>query len=568
MKSSILRPFLAATALLAITHSAQATDLLGYWNFNDNSIPAVAQEVTGKSPDAALGGPAAYTADAGGHSGTAGDRALDLGVAGNGASATVPAGPHLDAAFNNNSIAVSVWQFNRGFSNSSTFWIASPTAGSNQRGMQAHVPWGNGTIFFDHAGCCGGAQRITTGGAVTNRWQHFVFQKDAAGRKQIWIDGVLAVEQASGAGALLAFDGRINIGAEINNNANSFNGIVDELAVFSETLTPAQIQALAAGASADEVADPPTAVADSGQTDETALMTMVDTGASLLDNDIAAGFNAAAPDPTSALGAAVTVNLDGTFTYDPSASATLEAYNEGVMTTDMFSYTVSPLASAPAETVSTGSAGTVLGGLLGGDLTDLDDIHNEVAYNPTSDFGGFDAEFLANDEPGFGGGEFAFNVFDNAVGGGAAKWCCNTPGPTTPDGVGLWVAAHFDQPYVLTHFTITSSNDTPGRDPRVWAIEGSNDGANWTQIFSYSNTAAAPFTARNQVLLYTSSNGRTDLTGGTTHFESSSAYRYIRYFVDSTGIAAGAAHALNELEFFGQPGSTGVVTVKVTGHKR
>jgi hypothetical protein len=33
---------------------------------------------------------------------------------------------------------------------------------------------------------------------TTNAWQHFVFQKDAAGRKEIWINGVLALSQASG----------------------------------------------------------------------------------------------------------------------------------------------------------------------------------------------------------------------------------------------------------------------------------------------------------------------------------------------------------------------------------
>ena len=44
------------------------------------------------------------------------------------------------------------------------------------------------------------------------------------------------------------------------------------------------------------------------------------------------------------------------------------------------------------------------GALLGGDLTDVDDVHDEVAYNPPGDFGGFDATFTASKEPGFGGG--------------------------------------------------------------------------------------------------------------------------------------------------------------------
>lgn len=66
-----------------------------------------------------------------------------------------------------------------------------------------------------------------------------------------------------------------------------------------------------------------------------------------------------------------------------------------------------------ATVLGTGSAA-----LLGRDLTDVDDVHNEGAYSPPGNFGGFDARFFSSDEPSFGGGESAFNVFDNAVGGG------------------------------------------------------------------------------------------------------------------------------------------------------
>ena len=55
--------------------------------------------------------------------------------------------------------------------------------------------------------------------------------------------------------------------------------------------------------------------------------------------------------------------------------------------------------------------------LLGGDLTDPEDDGNPEADD------GYDAIFTANDEPGFGGGEFAFNVFDNRLGPSNDKWC-------------------------------------------------------------------------------------------------------------------------------------------------
>ena len=51
--------------------------------------------------------------------------------------------------------------------------------------------------------------------------------------------------------------------------------------------------------------------------------------------------------------------------------------------------------------------------LLGGDLTDPEDDGAPDADE------GYNAIFSANDEPGFAGGEFAFNVF----GPGNDKWC-------------------------------------------------------------------------------------------------------------------------------------------------
>lgn len=268
------RLFCLVAVSLLVSRPASALDLLGYWDFNDNTNPVVAPEVSGNAPGAALAGPAVFSADGAGYSGIPGDRSLDLGGVNNGARAAVPVGSHLDAAFANDAMAVSVWQYNTGIGNTSSFWVRSPGAGANFSGFQAHSPWGDNFIYFDHAGCCGGNQRIVVppGQIQLNRWQHFVFQKDATGRKQIWVDGNLTLEQASGAGSLLAFDGQITIGAEPV-SANSYGGRIDEFAIFDNALTPAQIRALAAGAS------PPVlflaANDDAGATDADTVLTKV-----------------------------------------------------------------------------------------------------------------------------------------------------------------------------------------------------------------------------------------------------------------------------------------------------
>ena len=56
-------------------------------------------------------------------------------------------------------------------------------------------------------------------------------------------------------------------------------------------------------------------------------------------------------------------------------------------------------------------------------------------------------------------------------------------GPTEADP--YYAAVELKSPAKLTHFTITTSPDMPGRDPKTWAIQGSNTGEDndWTDIY-------------------------------------------------------------------------------------
>ena len=191
---------------------------------------------------------------------------------------------------------------------------------------------------------------------------------------------------------------------------------------------------------------------------------------------------------------------------------------------------VSFLLSAAIKAQASTILGTGTGALLGGDLTDPENDglpDADVNYNAT---------FFSSDEPGFGGGEFAFNVFDNLVGGGNAKWCCGTNFPQT-------VGAILAQPHFLSHFTLTSGNDTDGRDPRVFTIDGSNDGVNWTPIFSRTDANTSDWTARDQVIRYDAG----------PDFAAPAAYSQFRMNTTATGLVGGAFFQLNEIEFFGNP---------------
>ena len=178
--------------------------------------------------------------------------------------------------------------------------------------------------------------------------------------------------------------------------------------------------------------------------------------------------------------------------------------------------------------------------LLGGDLTDPEDDGAPEADE------GYNAIFSANEEPGFAGGEFSFNVFDNLLGPSNDKWCCGRGGGIPEEG--LHVTAEFEEAYVLTHFTVSSANDVPARDPTVWEVQGSNDGENFTTIFARDGDAL--WSERLQVILF---------EAGTDFDVQDTGYRFFRHVTfDTASNPNGAYFQIGEIEYFGNAGLTPV----------
>ncbi|MFY1699773.1 ThuA domain-containing protein [Solwaraspora sp. WMMA2101] len=67
--------------------------------------------------------------------------------------------------------------------------------------------------------------------------------------------------------------------------------------------------------------------------------------------------------------------------------------------------------------------------------------------------------------------ETASHAFDRATG---TKWLTRSPTG--------WLAGELAEPTVVNRYALTSANDFPGRDPRDWTLQGSNDGENWTDL--------------------------------------------------------------------------------------
>lgn len=222
---------------------------------------AIAQVAVDKLHDYPLMGAASYSPDMGGHTGLAGDLAMDLGATG-GTSLTVTDQGFLsavNAATAGDTLSVSLWVQLSAISDSSAFWFYSPgTTTGNQRGFQAHVPWSNDNLYFDTAGCCdGSAQRISahintfsgyTGDDTWwNSWHHFVFLKSGS-NKEIWIDGILFLKGQSTA-PLPTDLNLLSVGSGIPSPAGtpSLRGMIDDFAVFGTGLSSNDIHLLFTG---------------------------------------------------------------------------------------------------------------------------------------------------------------------------------------------------------------------------------------------------------------------------------------------------------------------------------
>jgi hypothetical protein len=225
-----------------------STDLLVWFKFDDSDTPGHAMDSISGQVRGIISGPS-YV---GGHSSEAGDRALLFAPQGGGVHIS-------DAGFLNQAAAVdqlsvSFWQKTNATPNSSSFWFNSPNSKWNHRGVQAHVPWSDGSIYFDTAVCCedGPGHRVVGNPAAEvngddfswndAQWHHYVFWKNA-GLKKVYFDGV-EFKSADGASPLPTdfLDGYIGGRGEGDGNPSA---IIDDFAVFRTPLSEEQIGRLA-----------------------------------------------------------------------------------------------------------------------------------------------------------------------------------------------------------------------------------------------------------------------------------------------------------------------------------
>jgi hypothetical protein len=129
------------------------------------------------------------------------------------------------------------------------FAAYSDPENNEARIASAHIPWSNGTVYFDTGGTptSGGYDRINKAASAeeyAGQWRHWAFLKNAeTGDQQIYLDGAL---WHSGTGLTRPMAGvtAFTIGAR-NDGEQVYPGIVDDFRLYGQALSAMQIYRLA-----------------------------------------------------------------------------------------------------------------------------------------------------------------------------------------------------------------------------------------------------------------------------------------------------------------------------------
>jgi hypothetical protein len=239
---------LAALGLFSAVHwlaQPAAAELLVFYDFNAVDNPDVAVDLSGKENHGDVIGPE-YTEAGGGRTGQPSDYAMDFLSFFDPAYIDIPSA--LDGAFDtltdNDAVTFSLWLYGSEEQpvDGTVFWFS----GDNDRQLLAHVPWSDSIIYFDMAGCdsCLNIQEPDPANYM-EQWNHYAFVKNGE-EAAIYQNGELLIDTAGMAPLDLIYNARFGTFA---NDAFPYSGLMDDIAIWDEALTPERIAELAAGAS-------------------------------------------------------------------------------------------------------------------------------------------------------------------------------------------------------------------------------------------------------------------------------------------------------------------------------
>ena len=135
-------------------------------------------------------------------------------------------------------ITISFWAFGNPAFQPQNQSVFEGLTNSNQRVLNCHLPWGDGTVYWD-AGNSGGSYDRTsiavTSADYEGNWVYWTFTKNiATGRLKIYKNGVL-VRQANSMTKLMSGIRKFKVGAN-GLGANSYDGYIDDFEIFNKEI--------------------------------------------------------------------------------------------------------------------------------------------------------------------------------------------------------------------------------------------------------------------------------------------------------------------------------------------
>jgi len=141
-----------------------------------------------------------------------------------------------------NAVTVSLWYKGRSPNNASfTFYIGK----GNSRYYSCHIPWSNGTIYFDHMGHQGSSRLSQYGGNTSHGWHNWVFLTDSSSpqKQHIYKDGSLWTSDADAVSISEDHDTAIigSYGTADGSSSNYDNGTYSSVSFYNRALSTSEI---------------------------------------------------------------------------------------------------------------------------------------------------------------------------------------------------------------------------------------------------------------------------------------------------------------------------------------
>ena len=134
-----------------------------------------------------------------------------------------------------NEVTIELWQRAGSLRNASTFAFLPDVPGSNR--LQAHIPWGNGRVYWDFGNAPAGRLDYLPPVSLLNDWHHFAFVAKAGpgGYLRLYRNGVLEAERT---GTIPTFNAgaadELRLGQlQDANGVYAFDGTVDDVRVWT-----------------------------------------------------------------------------------------------------------------------------------------------------------------------------------------------------------------------------------------------------------------------------------------------------------------------------------------------